>query len=48
MALNRVWLITRNSAIKGIIKGVTCTIKKMSVQVCTHTHKGNYQGYTFL
>ena len=28
MALNRVWLITRNTAIKGIIEGINCTTKK--------------------
>jgi len=45
MALNRVWLITRNTTIKGVIKGVCCTTKKcqgefVRVRACKVLYKG--------
>ena len=38
MALDGVWLITRNTAIKGIIKSVNCTTNKNvgATFVCVH------------
>ena len=45
MAFNGVWLITRNSAIKGIIKGINCTTKKcqgefVRVRACKVLYEG--------
>ena len=47
MALNRVWLITRNSTIKGIIKGINCTTKKCQCKFAHIRIKGIIKGIPF-
>jgi hypothetical protein len=42
MALNGVWIITRNSAIKGIIKGVCCITKKNVGVTFVYAHTKRY------